>query len=253
MLGSEKMRKKWFVLFATLLLLLAGCGENNDTTDADKEDKSTAEEKAQEDDTGEAAKVKGFPQLSNEVGENEQVVKLVTSLGEITIKLFPDIAPKTVENFITHSKEGYYDGVIFHRVMKEFMVQGGDPEGTGLGGESIYGEYFEDEFSNQLFNIRGALSMANKGADTNGSQFFIVQNTTLGDGLEQQMKDNEYPAEIIEKYVESGGTPWLDGRHTVFGQVIDGMDIVDDIAQVEVNENDKPVEDVIIEKIQVIE
>ncbi|MCM3324494.1 peptidylprolyl isomerase [Cytobacillus kochii] len=178
---------------------------------------------------------------------------MVTSLGEITIKLFPDIAPKTVENFITHSKEGYYDGVIFHRVMKEFMVQGGDPEGTGLGGESIYGEYFEDEFSNQLFNIRGALSMANKGADTNGSQFFIVQNTTLGDGLEQQMKDNEYPADIIEKYVENGGTPWLDGRHTVFGQVIDGMDIVDEIAQVEVNENDKPVEDVIIEKIQVIE
>lgn len=247
------MRKKWLVLFAMLLLLLAGCGENNDTADADKGDKSTAEEKTQEDDTGEAAKVKGFPQLSNEVGENEQVVKMVTSLGEITIKLFPDIAPKTVENFITHSKEGYYDGVIFHRVMKEFMVQGGDPEGTGLGGESIYGEYFEDEFSNQLFNIRGALSMANKGADTNGSQFFIVQNTTLGDGLEQQMKDNEYPADIIEKYVENGGTPWLDGRHTVFGQVIDGMDIVDEIAQVEVNENDKPVEDVIIEKIQVIE
>lgn len=247
------MRKKWLVLFATLLLLLAGCGENNDTAEADKGDKSTTEEKTQEDDTGEAANVKGFPQLSNEVGENEQVVKMVTSLGEITIKLFPDIAPKTVENFITHSKEGYYDGVIFHRVMKEFMVQGGDPEGTGLGGESIYGEYFEDEFSNQLFNIRGALSMANKGADTNGSQFFIVQNTTLGDGLEQQMKDNEYPADIIEKYVENGGTPWLDGRHTVFGQVIDGMDIVDEIAQVEVNENDKPVEDVIIEKIQVIE
>lgn len=252
MFGSEKMRKKWFVLFATLLLLLAGCGENNDTTDAEKVDESKTEEKKQKN-TSETDAVKDFPQLSNEVGDNEQVIKMVTSLGEITIKLFPDIAPKTVENFITHSKEGYYDGVIFHRVMEEFMVQGGDPEGTGLGGESIYGEFFEDEFSNQLFNIRGALSMANKGADTNGSQFFIVQNTTLGDGLEQQMKDNEYPADIIETYVENGGTPWLDGRHTVFGQVIDGMDIVDEIAQVEVNENHKPVEDVIIEKIQVIE
>ncbi|WP_192873143.1 peptidylprolyl isomerase, partial [Streptococcus suis] len=96
--------------------------------------------------------------------------------GKLTVKLFPEIAPKTVANFVALSKDGYYDGIIFHRIIKDFMIQGGDPTGTGMGGESIYGTAFEDEFSMEAFNLRGALSMANAGPNTNGSQFFIVQN-----------------------------------------------------------------------------
>ena len=98
-----------------------------------------------------------------------------TTMGEIQILLFPDAAPKAVENFTTHAKNGYYDGLIFHRVIPDFMIQGGDPTGTGMGGESIWGKHFEDEFSPDYHNLRGALSMANAGPGTNGSQFFIVQ------------------------------------------------------------------------------
>ncbi|URM34919.1 peptidylprolyl isomerase [Cytobacillus firmus] len=174
-----------------------------------------------------------------------------TSEGNIKIKLFPDQAPKAVENFIKHSEDGYYDGLIFHRVIQDFMIQGGDPDGTGRGGESIYGEAFEDEFSNELYNIRGALSMANSGPNTNGSQFFIVQNTTLDPNLKAEMEKAGYPEEIIKAY-EKGGTPWLDNKHTVFGQVVEGMDVVDSIAAVETAEQDKPAEDVVIEKIEVL-
>ena len=151
---------------------------------------------------------------------------------------FPEYAPKAVENFLTHAKEGYYDGISFHRVMEDFMIQGGDPNGDGTGGESIWGEPFEDEFSDQLFNFRGALSMANSGSDTNGSQFFIVQKTTLPEGVEVIFQQMGHPDAAVEKYEEIGGTPWLDLQHTVFGQVFDGMDVVDEIvAQTATEEN----------------
>lgn len=116
-----------------------------------------------------------FPQLTTDVQAGEVLVEMNTTLGTIKIKLFPEQAPKTVENFLGHAKSGYYNGIIFHRVIQDFMIQGGDPTGTGMGGESIWGDSFEDEFSNELFNLRGALSMANAGPNTNGSQFFIVQ------------------------------------------------------------------------------
>ena len=120
-----------------------------------------------------------FPQVDIETVEGP-IATIKTNHGDLRIKLFPEHAPKTVANFVALSKDGYYDGVIFHRIIKDFMIQGGDPTGTGMGGESIYGESFEDEFSEELYNIRGALSMANAGPNTNGSQFFIVQiNTCL--------------------------------------------------------------------------
>ncbi|MEK4885772.1 peptidylprolyl isomerase [Bacillus sp. FSL W8-0223] len=194
-----------------------------------------------------------FPQLTNQVAENEIVVEMKTNKGSIIIKLFPEYAPKTVENFITHSKNGYYNGLIFHRVIRDFMIQGGDPKGNGTGGESIYGKPFEDEFSPNLFNIRGALSMANAGPNTNGSQFFIVQNQNIDPGFREQMEKAGYPKEIIDVYMEKGGTPWLDFRHTVFGQVLEGMDVVDEIANVETDQQDRPLEDVIIETILVAE
>lgn len=193
-----------------------------------------------------------YPQLSNEVAENEALVVMNTTQGAIKIKLFPEIAPKTVENFLTHAENGYYNGIIFHRVIQDFMIQGGDPTGTGMGGESIYGGSFEDEFSMQLFNLRGALSMANAGPATNGSQFFIVQNAHAPASADQ-MKKGGWPDEIAEAYEANGGTPHLDQKHTVFGQVIEGMDIVDKIANVKTGAQDKPAEDVVIESIEILQ
>ncbi|EHY0680706.1 peptidylprolyl isomerase [Listeria monocytogenes] len=191
-----------------------------------------------------------YPQLSKEVAPNEIEAEMITNRGTIRIKLFPEIAPKTVENFVTHSKNGYYDGLIFHRVIPEFMIQGGDPDGRGTGGESIWGESFEDEFSTEAFNLRGALSMANAGPNTNGSQFFIVQKPDMPADMLGQMEQAGFPVEIIEAY-KQGGTPWLDGRHTVFGYVIEGMDVVDEIANLPTGMQDKPVNDVVIEKINI--
>ncbi|HEL1584371.1 TPA: peptidylprolyl isomerase [Streptococcus suis] len=198
-----------------------------------------------------------FPQLSNEIGENEAAVKIKTTEGDITIKLFPEQAPLTVENFLTHAKEGYYNGTIFHRVIKDFMIQGGDPLGNGTGGESIWagkdenidsGNGFKNEISAFLYNIRGALAMANAGADTNGSQFFINQNTA---DASSQLSTASHPGKIIEAY-KNGGNPSLDGGYTVFGQVIEGMDIVDKIAAVETDSNDKPTSDVTINSIEIV-
>ncbi len=189
--------------------------------------------------------------------QNGDTVALIkTTLGEIKILLFPDAAPKAVENFTTHAKNGYYNGIIFHRVIPDFMIQGGDPNGTGRGGESIWGKSFEDEFSVDYHNIRGALSMANAGPCTNGSQFFIVQAKEVDSSLISQMEqlsDRGFPTECVEDYKALGGTPWLDFKHTVFGQVIEGMDVVDTIASVKTSFGDKPVEDVVINGIEIIE
>lgn len=193
-----------------------------------------------------------YPQLSNEVAANEALVVMNTTMGPIKIKLFPEQAPKTVENFLTHAENGYYDGIIFHRVIEDFMIQGGDPTGTGMGGASIYGDTFEDEFSMELFNLKGALSMANAGPGTNGSQFFIVHASEVP-GSADQMKKGGWPEEIAEAYVEKGGTPHLDQKHTVFGQVIEGMDVVDKIAKVKKGRQDKPVEDISIESIEILQ
>ena len=177
-----------------------------------------------------------------------------TGMGDIAIRLFPEKAPKAVENFTTHAKNGYYDGLIFHRVINDFMIQGGDPKGTGRGGESIWGDSFEDEFDLELRNYRGVLSMANAGPNTNGSQFFIVQAKEVAPSLLHQMgqlADRGYPAEVTAAYAQVGGTPHLDFRHTVFGQVYDGMDVVDAIAAVDTDRNDKPKTDVVIESIEI--
>jgi len=182
----------------------------------------------------------------------QKTVIMKTNMGDIKIKLFPEHAPKAVENFVTHAENGYYDGIIFHRVINDFMIQGGDPTGTGRGGESIWGAPFKDEFTPELHNIRGALSMANAGPGTNGSQFFIVQKTDAGAEMIEQMETmpESFPAECVADYKEVGGTPWLDYRHTVFGQVYEGMDVVDSIAAVEVDDYmNKPKEKVFIETI----
>lgn len=187
------------------------------------------------------------------LGEQKGPKALIkTNHGDILVQLFPEVAPKTVKNFVELAKKGYYDGVIFHRVIPDFMIQGGDPTGTGMGGESIYGEKFEDEFSPQVFNFRGALSMANAGPNTNGSQFFIVNNQNVPAQMVQQMQAAGYPEAAIQKY-KDGGTPWLDFRHTVFGHVLEGMDVVDEIANVQRGPQDRPVYDVVMETIEISE
>jgi len=143
---------------------------------------------------------------------------LHTNHGAIAIELFDDDAPKTVENFLKLAREGFYDGVIFHRIIPDFMIQGGDPTGTGSGGP---GYQFEDEFNDKKV-VRGALAMANAGPNTNGSQFFIVTTEAAS---------------------------WLDGKHTVFGTVTEGMDVVDAISAVETDARDRPRTDVTIERI----
>lgn len=226
----------------------------------------------------------------------------VEGFGTIRAVLFEDEAPKTVENFITHAEEGYYDGLTFHRVIDEFMIQGGDPQGDGTGGESIWGKDFEDEFTDNLYNFRGALSMANSGKNTNGSQFFIVQESdgssytdSYFDSIEEQNKlspskkakqqfqqylnlgyaaedlanygiteatlkanfqrqnagQTQFTDDVRNYYRQVGGTPWLDGKHTVFGQVIEGMDVVDTIAAVSVDDNSAPNEAVVISSITI--
>jgi len=192
-----------------------------------------------------------FPQVDIETVEGP-IATIKTNLGDMRIKLFPEHAPKTVANFIALSKDGYYDGVIFHRIIKDFMIQGGDPTGTGMGGESIYGESFEDEFSEELYNVRGALSMANAGPNTNGSQFFIVQNQHLPYS-KKEIARGGWPEPIAEIYAEQGGTPHLDRRHTVFGQLADeaSYKVLDAIAGVETGAMDKPVDDVVIETIEI--
>ncbi len=153
------------------------------------------------------------------------IAVIETNFGTIEVALRPDIAPKATENFIKHAEDGYYNGVIFHRVIKGFMIQGGDPTGTGRGGKSIWGSAFEDEFSDTAkFTKPGILAMANSGPKTNGSQFFI----------------------------STAATPWLNNKHTIFGEVVKGYDIVQKIESTKVTPGDsRPVEEVKILKITV--
>ena len=193
-----------------------------------------------------------YPQLNiQEAVGTIAVIK--TNHGDMRVRLFDDLAPKTVKNFVNLAESGYYDGVIFHRIISDFMIQGGDPTGTGMGGESIYGAKFEDEFSDQVFNIRGALSMANAGPDTNGSQFFIVQNSNLPYSKEN-LVEGGWPEEVAEVYT-GGGTPHLDGRHTVFGHLYDenSYEVLDEISKVPTGFQDKPKDDVIIETVEILD
>lgn len=164
---------------------------------------------------------------TKEMLENKETVQCVvsTTMGDFTLELYPSKTPKTVVNFLVHSKNGYYDGIIFHRVIDNFMIQGGDPTGTGRGGKSIWGSTFEDEIVKDLTHEPGVISMANAGPGTNGSQFFVT---------------------LV-------ACPWLNGKHTVFGKVVKGFNVVESIGKVKVDYNDKPINPVSIVSIKVEE
>lgn len=177
-----------------------------------------------QEDPGKAKDVEKAEKKTMTEADDHPLATMETSMGTIVVALFPDAAPKAVENFIGLAEKGYYEGVIFHRVIGDFMIQGGDPTGTGMGGKSIWELPFEDEFDPKYrFDSAGILAMANAGPKTNGSQFFI----TLAE------------------------TPWLNDRHTIFGKVVEGMDVVEAIGKVETGLRDKPVKDVAIQKITV--
>lgn len=192
--------KRYFSI-AILMLFLIGCGYSN-SDDTNKEGKKMTD---------------------NTKHDSTLVAVIKTNMGNIELELFADKAPKTVENFVGLAEKGYYNGVIFHRVIDNFMIQGGDPTGTGRGGESLWGGKFNDEIDSSLtFDKPGYLAMANAGPNTNGSQFFI---TTVP-------------------------TPWLNGHHTIFGKVVGGMDVVNKISKVETTKPyDRPVTDVVMKEV----
>lgn len=186
------------------------------------------------------------------------IVTIEMENGEIIkIELYPSKAPETVNNFISLISKGFYDGLFFHRTIPGFMIQGGDPEGTGAGGESIWGEGFEEEIDDSLVPYRGSLCMASSGVGTSslGSQFFITQ-ANPSEEMAQSLEAYGYDEGLIEAYKKYGGYMSLNGQYTVFGQVIDGMDVVDKIAKTPVKENDmgeesSPENPVVIESIEI--
>ncbi len=195
------MKIKFFTLFLVLLAIVFASAYGEKNVDLNNNDKEI-----------------------NSMSDSITVAIIKTNMGIIEIELFADKTPKTVENFVGLAEKGYYNGVVFHRVIKKFMIQGGDPTGTGRGGASFWGGKFEDEFVSELkHDIPGMLSMANSGPNTNGSQFFIT---------------------LI-------ATPWLDGKHTIFGKVINGMDVVYAIGEVKTAAGDRPVNEVVMEEVTI--
>ena len=197
--------------------------------------------------------------------EGEEIVVIsVKDMGDIKIKLFPELLPEACENFTTLAKNGYYDELIFHRVIEGFMIQGGDPKGDGTGGESCWGGKFNGGVNEQLIHVPGALAYANSaGPTTDGSQFYIVTGAEMtqedldyyeSEDFAKQMMltyDINFTKEAQELYKEHGGAPHLDGGYTVFGQVIEGLDIVYAISQVDVTDRSKPKQAVYMESITV--
>lgn len=266
------------ILLVMMLGLLCACGstETSNTTsdkksddqdveqvqdDANTDDQAepagqTASDGSKMDMTGvaEANVPEGFSQTAAPVAGETIATMSIEGYGDVKIRLFDEVAPYGVKNFVEHAKAGYYDGLTFHRVISDFMIQGGDPEGTGMGGESIWGTPFYNEVSDKIGVIRGSLCYANSGMDpSNGSQFFITQmkEVSADDLAALEQQGLTLPEETKKIYTENGGCPWLQGGYTVFGQVYEGMDFVDQISAVETDESDKPKTDVIISKVTI--
>ncbi len=244
-----------FLCAAMSVTAITGCSKK-ETTGMYSASKSEADYKICLDDES------GYTDMVNYTkpkdGE-EIIVMKIADYGDVKIKLFPELLPKACANFVGLAEKGYYDGLTFHRVIADFMIQGGDPLGSGYGGESIWGLKFDGGHSKYLNHVKGALAYANSGnTSTDGSQFYVVvgnpySEELLKDILARQGKLLSDLSDTVKKaYIEDGGTPFLDGDYTVFGQVFEGMDIVEDICNnTETGANDKPVKDIIIEKVQV--
>lgn len=198
-------------------------------------------------------------EIANFTAPNEGdtiIIMNIKDYGEVKFRLFSEYAEKGCENFIELAKKGYYDGLTFHRVIKDFMIQGGDPNGNGTGGESVWGGKFDGGTDPHLIHAAGALAYANSGSTaTDGSQFYVVTGKVYSEDELAALEGNGYTFTEQQKkiYSTAGGAPWLDGGYTVFGQVFDGLDVVFDISKVDTDDNDKPTKDVIIETMTVEE
>ena len=229
------------LLLAVSMLLLSGCGD--------------AAESSATEGTGEESSAL----LQFELPEQgDEIVVIHTSKGTLKVMLFPEIAPKAVENFVTHAKEGYYNGLKFYQIKPDKCLYTGDPTGNGTGGESIFQDEdgrsvpFEDEYSMDLWHFNGALSMVNDGKeDNNNSRFCFVQSSNVSADMLLEMKNIGFPSDVILKYAGVGGAPWLDTKQVVFAQVFEGLDVLDAIAAVEVDENGVPKENVLITSMSV--
>ncbi len=268
------MKKKYIsilIILVMALFLLTGCEQNegeNTNNKVAKTNKNTQTENNNNDDEIDIEKFDYKKAAEEQMampeeGETIAIIK-VKNFGEMKVKFFKDVAPKAVENFITHSKNGYYNGLTFHRVINEFMIQGGDPTGIGTGGESIWGAGFGTELDQKLVPYRGSLCMAMSSKPNSiGSQFFITQ-ANYSEDMNNMLKQGGYPVGLLNEYKEYGGYMSLYLQYTVFGQVYEGLDVLDKIAAVKTgtvpmiidginygNQEDKPVEDVIIEKVEI--
>ena len=253
-----------FLLAAAMAFGVSGCsllekwgivGDSGSLSESESSQSSDKEQSVQ------AAQVDFELLQLTEVTDKDILMVIKTNMGDITVRLFPEEAPLAVENFLKLAEKGYYDGVIFHNVIADFLIQSGDPTGTGSGGNSIYtnekGESvtFADEFSSNLPHLCGALAMANDGtANSNGSQFFIVAQSKLTDDAVKQLIDRGYPQKLVEAYRQYGGIPQYDYKYTVFGSVYKGMDTVIKISRVATDSasSGRPVEDVVIESIELV-
>ena len=267
----EKRARILSVCVGAMLLFLTACSGNSSSGS------SGSDARLRPDDGKKIGYQMDLPQ------KGEEIAVLTTSMGAVRIRLFPDAAPKAVENFKGLIQKGYYNNLTFHRVIQNFMIQTGDPKGDGTGGESLWGKNFADEFNRNLLNFRGAVAMANSGKDTNGSQFFINQapassfsgwdNYQKAYKLYQQSPEafvsqygsnwidmSKVTQEYRDAYAKYGGNPALDGYYniegqgyTVFGQVFDGMDnTVDKIAAVSTDSQDKPTQAITIQKAEIV-
>ncbi|MGN0641990.1 MAG: peptidylprolyl isomerase [Huintestinicola sp.] len=259
MIFKADKTKKFAAVFAAAVMLsgaFGGCSSKEETDTAAED--TTAQ-------VLEDVEILNF--TAPEIGEKIAVIE-VKDYGTIKIKLFPEAAPKAVENFIGLAEMNYYDEIIFHRVIKDFMNQTGDPRGNGTGGSSMWGGSFDGGIPEGLYHFSGAVAYANSGStDTNGSQFYIVNtpddfvyyggksdgngNITYYTSFDET--NIQLPENVKQMYLEKGGTPMLDGGYTVFGQVFEGMDVVRKIAEVETDENDKPLSQVMMESVRIVE
>lgn len=257
---SIKAIKKTAVIMAAIMsaaMLLSGC-KGTSTVDDD----NALVNAIKDQDAANAAKQNDSVIHNFEMPEIGEKIAVITvkDYGDIKIKLFPEVASKGVENFTGLADMGYYDELIFHRIISNFMIQGGDPKGNGTGGKSIWGDQFDGGIPEGLYHFSGAVAYANSGStSTDGSQFYIVNTpegylqNTCEELMQYDPSTYSWPQNVVEMYNEKGGTPFLDGSYTVFGQVFEGLDIVRELGNVETDSNDKPLKQVQMESVKIVD
>ena len=251
----------FIVILCCMLCLLTGCKtkekentlDSRTSTEIENNKENSTENSVEKERIVDTVDYKLSAEKQMSMPEEGETIAImhIKGYGDVKFKFFEKVAPKAVENFITHAKNGYYNGLTFHRVINDFMIQGGDPEGTGMGGESIWGEGFGTELDYELVPYRGSLCMAMSSLPNSiGSQFFITQ-AKYDENMLSYLKQGGYPEGLLEEYKEYGGYLSLYLQYTVFGQAFEGIDVVDKVASVKTDENDKPLEDVIIDSIEI--